>query len=77
MITATFHCGGCDAKAEGSKPLGRQFQSISGRPYGFGSYRYDTAVDVVPDGWMYPCSAGACYCPKCAAEVLAALEAPK
>ena len=67
MITVTFHCDGCTATAEGKTWLGREFISVSGRDHGFGSYKYDTALDVVPNGWLYPCPAGATYCPTCAA----------
>lgn len=68
-ITATFRCDGCDAKAEGTKPLGRQFHGITGRAHGFGHHRYDTANDVVPDGWTAYCIIGCCYCPACTAEL--------
>lgn len=69
MITVTFHCGGCSATAHGSKPLERHFESLTGRAYGLGSYRYDNALVAVPEGWLYPCPAGAAYCPECRKDV--------
>ena len=68
MITVTFHCGGCNATAQGKKSLGRHFEGTHGN-YGFGAHVYDTALDVVPDGWLYPCIIGCAYCPACKAEL--------
>ena len=65
MITVTFHCGGCSATAQGTKPLDRKFLSLNGRGYGFGRHQYDTALDAIPEGWLYPCIVGCAYCPDC------------
>ena len=65
-ITVQFACGGCDNTAIGIAPLTRFFSSISDRPWGVGSYRYTTARDVVPEGWVaFDPHTGACYCPNC------------
>ncbi len=70
MITLTFSCGGCFSQAEGTRALLREFESISGRSYGIGSYRYDTPQDVAPDGWIaFDPYTGCTYCPKCWGEI--------
>ena len=70
MITVTFSCCGCDAVAKGTEGLRRQFLSITGRDYGFGSYRYDTAEDVTPEGWIaFDPYTGCTYCPDCWASI--------
>ncbi len=71
MITVTFHCSGCSAKAEGKAPLRRRFESFSGRSYGIGSYTWDTPADVVPPGWLDSDLIGATYCPTCMSELAA------
>lgn len=65
MITVTFHCGGCDAKAEGTAPLREKFYGLNGRPYGFGNYIWDTPEEVKPEGWTASDIIGATYCPGC------------
>lgn len=71
MITLTFSCDGCNAEAKGTRWLGREFKSLSGRGYGFGSYRYDTAQDVAPLGWVsFDPYTGCTYCPECWAEIV-------
>ncbi len=65
MITVTFHCGGCDAKAEGHSPLTHRFQSLNGKGYGFGNYVWDTPDMVAPAGWTASDIIGATYCPEC------------
>ena len=69
MIRFVYYCGGCDAKAEAGHVY-RQFESISGRDYGFGTYRViaDPVMDT-PDGWVAFDLIGATYCPDCAAEI--------
>lgn len=70
-VTVTFHCGGCDAKVEGTKPLRREFRSFSGRGYGFGaSMPSNTVEDVCPEGWMaYDPYTYCTYCPECWASI--------
>ena len=84
MIEVKFSCSGCDAEAWGTAPLTESFVSITGRSYGFGSYRPDNTVrDVTPDGWVaYDPYTNVCYCQECwkqiedgVAEDVAALEA--
>lgn len=75
-VRVTFHCGGCDAVADGTRALQQRFVSFSGRGHGFGSYEYDTARDVVPSGWVAYDMIGATYCPKCAEELWPAQESP-
>lgn len=65
-VRVTFHCDGCDAKADGVRSLRREFVSLSGRGYGFGNYVYDNVIDVVPEGWIVYDIIGATYCPTCA-----------
>ena len=64
MIKILFECGGCDAKAEGW--LKREFVSISGRSWGFGSYRETKAQEAAPEGWVaFDPYTGCTYCPEC------------
>ena len=66
MITLTFKCGGCPKEAEGTTWLRRRFVSISGKSYGIGHYEYDTAEDVMPEGWVaFDPWTGCTYCPEC------------
>ena len=69
-VTVTFSCGGCFKKTEGTDRLSRQFVSITGRSYGFGSYVYNKSQDVAPEGWVaFDPFTGMCYCPECWAEI--------
>ncbi len=71
-IRVTYECSGCwNAKAEGRRFVQRHFDSFNGKGYGFGRYRVDgvDAADILPDGWVAFCPAGATYCPKCWAEI--------
>jgi hypothetical protein len=71
VITLTFECGGCFAKAQGTTWLKREFVSVSGRSHGIGSYRYDTPEDVAPEGWIaFDPYTGCTYCPKCWSEIV-------
>lgn len=74
-VTLLFSCSGCNAKAEGTGPMRKQFVSLSGRPYGFGSARWmESPDDLAPEGWVaadpYTYMT---YCPEC----WAGIEAPK
>lgn len=69
MITLTFHCGGCDATAPGTRHLTRHFRSLNGQGWGFGTYEYEDARAVCPEGWIAYDLIGATYCPKCTAEI--------
>jgi hypothetical protein len=70
MITINFECGGCFAKTKGISWLKRDFVSVTGKPYGIGTYRYTTPQDVAPEGWIaFDPYTGCCYCPKCWAEI--------
>ena len=68
-ICVTFKCDGCDAEAPGTASLRRHFESINNREYGFGSYKFDTANEVAPEGWTPYCIIGCTYCPACSAEI--------
>jgi hypothetical protein len=69
-VTVTFKCGGCDAVAEGTRPLRAPFASISGRPHGFGNRFPETAEAVVPEGWVaHDPYTDCCYCPTCWDEI--------
>ena len=68
MIKIIFECGGCDATTESW--LKREFRSVSGRSWGFGSYHYDTPQDVAPEGWIaFDPYTGCTYCSKCWQEI--------
>ena len=69
MITVTFHCGGCSAKAEGTSNVKQTFHGITGRPHGFGSYVEEKPSTKAPEGWVAFDIIGATYCPKCAEEI--------
>lgn len=73
MITVTFHCGGCDAKAEGTRPIRQRFEGIAGKPWGFGTYVTDNIEDVAPEGWIVFDLIGCTYCPACADEIAEAV----
>jgi len=69
-IEAVFKCGGCFAEAKGTRPMRREFVGIGGRSYGFGSYRFEDARDVAPEGWVaFDPYTGCCYCPECWASI--------
>jgi hypothetical protein len=69
MITVTFHCGGCDAVAPAIRPIYRNFEGITGKPYGFGKYVWETPEQIKPEGWTAADLIGATYCPKCTKEL--------
>jgi len=73
-VTVHFACSGCNATAEGTKPLRWEFVSFSGRSYGFGSQRQTVNVsDVIPKGWIAADPyTYVTYCPKCWTEIEAA-----
>ena len=70
MITVTFHCGGCFARAEGTAPLRRKFRSFAGRSHGIGVFDWDTPDKVTPEGWTASDLIGATYCPDCTKELV-------
>lgn len=74
-VTVQFECGGCFAKASGTKWLEREFHSFSGKGRGFGVHRYTTPQDVAPEGWVaFDPYTGCCYCPECWASIEAGEE---
>ena len=69
-IKVKFVCDGCDAETEATKSPQRHFESVSGRSYGFGSWRYDSVADVAPPGWVaFDPYTGCCYCKDCWASI--------
>ena len=65
-VKVKFECGGCFVEADGTAFLRRHFDSINGKGYGFGAYRFDTPQDVAPEGWIaFDPYTGCCYCPEC------------
>ena len=70
-VTVQFECDGCSTKASGTKPIRKEFVSVSGRSYGFGSARYmDTVAEVAPEGWWpFDPYTYLCYCPECRAKI--------
>jgi hypothetical protein len=76
-VTITLNCGGCDARAEGTAPLRRNFVSFSGQDHGFGQFRTGTVEDITPEGWMpYDPYTQCTYCPKCWASIEAHADTP-
>lgn len=70
-IRVIFNCDGCEATAEGTARLRKEFVSLSGRGYGFGSARWsNTPDDVAPRGWVAADPyTYATYCPTCWASI--------
>lgn len=70
-VTLTFSCGGCDATAEGTRPLRSEFRSLSGQTHGLGSQvLIDRPGDLAPEGWIgWDPYTGCCYCPACWARI--------
>lgn len=70
-VLVVFECSGCGEKADGIKPLRKEFVSVSGRSYGLGSARWSVGVDdVVPDGWIaFDPYTHITYCPTCWASI--------
>lgn len=71
-VTLKFSCNGCDAVAEGTGRLCKEFLSFSGRDYGFGTLRWITKPeDVAPEGWIAADDyTYMTYCPACWAEIM-------
>lgn len=59
-------CDGCDAETH-SERINKTFVSVSGRSYGFGSYRMpDIDAAIEPTGWVWSDPYTSCtYCPAC------------
>lgn len=73
-IIVSFNCDGCHRAEPGKRALRRHFDSINGKGYGFGYYRFDGVEDVVPNDWIsFDPYTGFCYCPECWAQI----EAPE
>jgi hypothetical protein len=70
-VVAIFRCDGCDAVAEGTARLKKEFVSVSGRSHGVGSSRWtNTPDDVAPFGWIAADPYTFCtYCPTCWTEI--------
>ena len=69
-VTVKFTCDGCFKEEVGTTFLSRHFDSLSGKGYGFGTWRTDTPQDVAPEGWVaFDPYTGCCYCPECWAEI--------
>jgi len=66
-VELTYRCSGCDAVVHGIEPMRKEFVSISGKPYGFGSPRWvRNPDDLAPQGWMAADPyTYATYCPEC------------
>lgn len=61
-------CGGCDATATSESFLRREFHSLNGKGYGFGSWKLCDPQEIVPTGWILFDPYTQCtYCPDCAA----------
>lgn len=70
-VKVIFECSGCWKTADGTDGLRKEFRSVSGRSYGFGSaVPANTVEDITPDGWVaYDPWTYCTYCPTCYAEV--------
>jgi len=69
MIKTIFQCDECFTESPGDE-LTREVRSITERSSGLGTYRYTTAREVAPDGWVaFDPYTGCTYCPKCWAEI--------
>ena len=70
-VEVRFVCDGCHIEERGITSLRKEFVSVSGRPYGIGSYRYkNTPADVAPKGWVpYDPYTQCCYCSDCWKEI--------
>lgn len=66
-------CDGCHAETVSEKWLGRHFNSVNGKGYGFGAWEYDRPEDIAPEGWVVRDPFTGCtYCPECWVEITAA-----
>lgn len=67
-MTTRLHlrCDGCDAETH-TAPIRKEFVSVNGRGYGFGSWREpDLDASVLPTGWVWSDPVTSCtYCPDC------------
>ena len=70
-VNVKFQCDGCFVEADGTEPIRKEFRSLSGRLWGFGSYHFTgTPTSVAPEGWVpFDPYTHACYCPDCWAEI--------
>lgn len=67
MSPATLHfaCSGCDATAEGTKPLRQGIVTEHGL-----AVEPVRAIDTVPEGWvLFDPYTGCTYCPTCWQEI--------
>lgn len=72
-VIILFRCNGCDAQAEGVRPLRRTFISFGGRGHRFGRYHEDAASTLAPEGWIaFDPYTSATYCPDCWAGIVTA-----
>ena len=72
-VRITLHCDGCDAVTRGGT-IAQEFESLSGRGYGFGTYHIDIKWDI-PEGWIvHDPYTSATYCPGCWGDILAHTE---
>ncbi len=69
-VTIHLSCCGCDATAEGTAPIRRQWVSISGGNLHKVQQVPPTITDLAPEGWvMFDPYTLVTYCPKCWAEI--------
>ena len=67
-IEVHFKCSGCDAVADGTRPIRRDFIPRWNSSE-WGAFKVESVTNVTPPGWVPFCPAGATYCPKCAKEI--------
>ena len=66
-VKVIFKCSGCDAIADGTDTIKKQFVSFSGKGHGFGRYiLYPPIEEIVPEGWVaFDPYTLTTYCKKC------------
>lgn len=76
-VEITLSCDGCFVETGPHRLPRREFQSFSGKGYGFGVWTKPGLDDVkFPDGWLYSDPVSGCtYCPNCWASIVAESEA--
>ena len=70
-VTIRLACDSCGTVAYGDQPLHKAFFGVTGKPGGFGSWRFtNDAESVVPVGWIaWDPYTACCYCAKCWVEI--------
>lgn len=65
-VCVTFHCDGCSAVAEATRPVRQRVAAVNGNGFGLGRLSIESVAQVAPNGWVPFTATGATFCPKCA-----------